>query len=99
MPSQPDVLMKCPFCGHAYTDDYECLETGSPATMICENAACRRQFSFLIRECLECGEESIFTWKALPAAGTLYLLSCNACAAPFHETSGESQDPDPAQRI
>src|SRR5581483_1257682 len=100
MATDRNVLnLRCPPCGHGHADDYECLETGRTATMTCENGACRRQFSFLIRECLECGEESIFTWGALPAAGTLDLLSCNACAAPFNETSGESQNSDPAQRI
>ena len=100
MPSQPDVLtLKCPFCGHAYTDDYECLESGPPDLLRCENRGCGGQFAFLIRECTECGEESVFTWKALPASETLTLLSCNRCGAPFDETAGEGQNPNPAQRI
>jgi len=93
------LTLHCPHCGHGHDDDYECLDAGAPGTMTCASAACRQQFSFLIRECLECGEESVFTWTALPAPGTLALLSCNGCGAPFNETAGESQDPHPAQRI
>ena len=93
------LTLCCPHCGHGHADDYECLDVGVPGTLTCENAACRQQFSFLIRECLDCGEESVFTWKTMPAPGTLALLSCNHCGAPFDEAASEGQSPDPAQRI
>ena len=93
------LTFSCPHCGHGHADDYECLDAGVPGTLICENGACRKQFSFLIRECLECGKESSFTWKNMPAPEILALLSCNYCGAPFDETAGEGQDPNPAQRI
>lgn len=93
------LMICCPNCGHGHVDDYECLELGAPGTLTCESGACREQFSFLIQECLECGEESVFTWKATPAFETLALLSCNSCGAPFDETAGEGQNPHPAQRI
>ena len=89
----------CPFCGHGHADEYECLEGGVPGSLKCESEACRRQFSFLLRECLECGEESVFTWKSMPAAETLALLSCIQCGAPFDEPAPEGQSPNPAQRI
>lgn len=99
MTSDRDVLsLQCPFCGHGHADEYECLEGGVPASMECEAAACRQQFSFLIRECLECGEESVFTWKTIPAPETLALLSCNHCGAPLDEAA-EGQKPDPARRV
>ena len=94
-----DVLMlKCPFCGHGHADDYECLEGGRPDVLRCQAERCAEQFSFLIRECSECGEESVFTWKTMPAPETLALLSCNHCGAPFDETA-EGQNPDPAHRV
>ncbi len=93
------LVLRCPFCGHGHADDYECLETGGPAAMHCENGTCARQFSFLVRECQECGEESVFTWKSMPAPETLALLSCNRCGAPFDEAARECQSSDPAQRI
>ena len=100
MTSDRSVLaLNCPFCGHEHTDDYECLDSGPPEVLLCENQGCRKQFSFLIHECLDCGEESVFTWKSMPASETLALLSCNHCGAPFDEPAREGQSPDPAQRI
>ena len=100
MTSDQDLLtLRCPFCGHEHFDEYECLESGRPDALRCEGDGCRQQFSFLIRECLECSEESVFTWKSTPAAETLALLSCNRCGAPFDEAASEDQNPDPAQRI
>ena len=65
----------------------------------CESGVCRQQFSFLIRECFDCGEETVFTWKSTPPAETLALLSCNHCGAPFDEAPSENQKPNPPQRI
>lgn len=93
------LALKCPYCGHEHTDDYECLDGGKPDLLRCESTGCRQQFSFVIRECLECGEESVFTWKSMPAPEALALLSCNHCGAPFDEATPEGQSPNPAQRI
>lgn len=93
------LTLECPFCGHEHSDEYECLESGRPDVLRCESGDCHQQFSFLIRECLECGEENVFTWKSVPAPAMLELLSCNYCGAPFDEAASEGQSPDPAQRI
>lgn len=93
------LALQCPYCGHEHTDDYECLDSGQLDALVCESEGCRQQFSFLVRECLECGEESVFTWRTMPARETLALLSCNDCGAPFDEAAGEGQNPNPAQRI
>ena len=93
------LALGCPFCGHEHSDDYECLDDGQVDLLRCESRACGLQFSFLIRECLECGEESVFTWKSAPPAETLALLSCNYCGAPFDEAPSEGQKPNPPQRI
>ena len=91
------LALQCPYCGQEHTDEYEVLEDGRPDLLGCES--CGKQFSFLIRDCLECGEESIFTWESMPAPETLALLSCNHCGSPFDETASESQKPNPPQRI
>lgn len=96
----PDVLtLECPYCGHKHTDDYECIASSKLDGVRCERIGCRQHFSFLIHECLECGEESVFTWKSLPAPEALALLSCNQCGAPFDEEAPEGQSPNPARRI
>ena len=96
-PSGEDRLtLECPYCGHMHSDDYECLESGAAALLRCENPHCRQQFSFVIRECLECAEESIFIWTSAPAPEALALLSCKSCGAPFDEASSEGQDPNAA---
>ena len=77
------LSLPCPFCGHKQSDEYECLDEGHVDLLRCESVACGLQFSFLIRECLECGEESVFTWKSAPPIETLALLSCNYCGAPL----------------
>lgn len=97
-PDRNVLTLQCPSCGQEHVDDYECLVGGKPDVLGCENRACGRQFSFLIRECMECGEESVFTWKSTPAPATLALLSCNDCGAPFDETA-KGQNPDAAQRV
>ena len=98
MPPNRNVLtLECPYCGYEHTDDYECLGSARAESMKC--AACHQGFSFLIRDCLECGEESVFTWKSMPAPGALALLPCNYCGAPFHEAASEGQGQDPAQRV
>jgi transcription elongation factor Elf1 len=91
------LALQCPHCGEKHIDDYECLEGGRPDEMRC--AGCHEQFSFLIRECLECGDESVFTWKSMPAPETLALLSCIRCGAPFDEPAPEGQSPNPAERL
>lgn len=93
------LTVKCPFCGWEHRDHYECLKSGRLDLLRCDSGDCRQQFSFLIRECLECGEETVFTWKSMPAPAIVALLSCNHCGAPFDEPASQGQSPDPAQRI
>lgn len=100
MTTDPNVLvLRCPFCGRDHSDDYECLESGRPGAVRCEGEDCRKEFAFLILECLECGEESVFTWKSMPPQETLALLSCNFCGAPFDETASQDEGKDPSQRV
>ena len=93
------LVFQCPFCGHSHSDEYECLESARPDVLRCESEGCRKEFAFLIRECLECGEESVFVWKSMPADETLALLSCNRCGAPFDEAPRQGESADPAQRL
>lgn len=93
------LTLRCPFCRHEHTDDFECLDTGRPDTLRCENSGCRERFWFLLRECLACGEESVFTWKTMPASNALAGLFCEHCGAPFDEAAREGQSEDAAQRV
>ena len=92
------LTLLCPVCKHEQADDFECLDSGRADTIRCGNQDCNTRFVYLVRECLECGEESVFTWKTMPAPEILALLSCNHCGAPFDEAA-EGQNPDPAQRV
>ena len=96
-PDRNVLALQCPYCGQEHLDEYECLDGGRPDEMRC--AGCAQQFSFLIRECLDCGEESVFTWKSMPAPEALALLSCNQCGAPFDEAASEGAKKGPAQRL
>lgn len=91
--------MLCPFCRQEHTDDLECLPSGQIDTVRCQNTRCAKHFSFLIRECLACGEDSVFTWTTMPAATVLAGLSCQHCGALFDETARETENPDAAQRF
>ena len=99
-PQNPDTLaLQCPFCRHEHTDDFECLDSARPDSLRCENTGCNERFSFLFRECLACGEETVFTWKTMPTAKALAGLFCGHCGAPFDEAARESQGKDAAQRV
>lgn len=85
------LTVSCPFCAAEHPDELECLESGRQHTMRCQNPACSRMFDFMIRECLACGEETVFTWKALPPEGITEALFCGSCGASFDEGHEDSE--------
>jgi len=93
------LLVLCPFCRQEHADDLECLDSGRVDTFRCHNPLCAKQFTFLIRECPACGDESVFTWTSTPAPTALAGLSCEHCGAPFHDAARETKDQDAARRI
>jgi transcription elongation factor Elf1 len=93
------LTLICPFCQHGHTDDLECLDSGRLDTLHCENAQCGKDFKFLIRECLACGEESVFTWTRRPAPEALAGLCCQHCGAQLDEAAPQGESEDAAQRI
>ena len=93
------LTLRCPRCQWEHADEFECLDSGQPDMLRCENPQCSSPFAHLVRECLECGEESVFTWKSMPPQETLALLSCNFCGAPFDETASQDEGKDPSQRV
>ena len=95
-----DVLtLICPFCQHEHTDDWECLDSGRLDKLRCENEQCGKDFAFLVRECLACGEESVFTWTRSPAPEALALLWCQHCGAQLDDSTRQLKGEDAPQRI
>jgi hypothetical protein len=92
------LLVLCPFCRQEHADDLECLDSGRLDTLRCQNPRCAKYFSFLIRECLACGEESVFTWTSTPAPTALAGIFCQHCGAPF-DAARETEVQDAAQRF
>lgn len=96
----PDVLtLICPHCQHGHTDELECLDSGRLVAMRCESQHCNKLFVFLIRECLACGEESVFTWTRTPTSETGAMLSCQHCGAPLDDAARQSESQSPNQRL
>ncbi len=93
------LTLICPFCQHGHTDDLECLDSGRLDSMRCESARCNKDFCFLVRECLACGEESLFEWISTPAPEVLAVLDCQHCGAPFHDEARQGENENSAQRI
>jgi len=93
------LSLVCPFCRHEHTDDFECLDEGHADTIRCENPDCNKEFAFLVRECLACGEESVFTWEGMPTAEALAALFCEYCGANPSETSQEAEGESANQRV
>ena len=89
----------CPFCRHEHVDDFECLDSGRADTIRCENPNCNKRFTFLIRECLACGEESVFSWGEMPAPEALAALFCEHCGATLNEVPQETEGESATQRI
>ena len=88
---RPTVLtLFCPYCGTQLADDLECLGPGQPDTLGCENPGCGQRFAYLIRECLKCGEESVFSWRVMPKPAEMSGLSCQHCGAVLNEADRET---------
>ena len=93
------LRLRCPFCRHEHADDFECLDSGRADTIRCENPKCNKRFVFLLRECLPCGEESVFTWEGMPTPAALAALFCEHCGATLNEAPEEAEGESAAQRI
>jgi hypothetical protein len=93
------LKLMCPFCRHEHADDFECLDSGRADTIRCENKDCNKRFVFLVRECLACGEESVFTWGGMPAPEALVALFCEHCGVSLNEASQETEGEGAAQRV
>ena len=96
----PNVLtLVCPSCRHEHADEFECLDSERADTIRCENPDCNKEFAFLVRECLACGEESVFTWEGMPTAEALAALFCEHCGAGPSEASQEAEGESATQRV
>ena len=84
------LTLLCPYCGTPSADDFECLDTGQPDTLACENLKCGRRFAYLICECVKCGEESVFTWGELPETSEMRRLTCQHCGAHLYEAEAKT---------
>ena len=93
------LALTCPFCRYEHTDDFECLDDDRADTIRCENPDCNKRFAYLVRECLACGEESVFTWEGMPTAEALAALFCEHCGAGPNEASQEAEGENPTQPV
>jgi hypothetical protein len=93
------LTLVCSFCRHEHTDDFQCLDERHADTLRCENPDCNKRFAFLVRECLACGEESVFTWEGMPTAEELAALFCELCGAGPNEASQEAEGENPPQPV
>ena len=93
------LTLVCPFCRREHADDFECLDSERADMIRCENCDCNKEFAFLVRECLACGEESAFTWEGMPTPAALAALFCEHCGANPSEASREAEGENATQRI
>ena len=96
---QKVLTLACPFCRHEHTDDFECLDSERADTIRCENPDCNKRFAYLVRECLACGEENVFTWEGMLTAEALAALFCEHCGANPSEASREAEGENPTQPV
>ncbi len=77
-----DISIICPHCSHRYDGEiFELLDHDVLHDFRCEH--CARTFVALIKECLICNAESVFTWADKPEPGELIGLLCSACKRPL----------------
>ena len=93
------LRVPCPFCGHKYVDEFECLDSGDVGTLHCHNDLCQKDFWFIFCECGACGQESVFTWESTPIPTALTGLRCDHCGTPIDEANGETESQDATRRI
>lgn len=84
------TVLICAHCAAHHVDEFECLELDKEASMRCD--ACGHSFTFLIRECSECVEVSVWTWIKPPRKEEVDRLVCQACGEPFNEEGQENLD-------
>jgi hypothetical protein len=84
------LTLICPYCSTQLGDDFECLLPNHVDTLGCENTRCAQRFAYLIRECLKCGDESVFSWKVMPKPSEMSGLSCQHCGAALNEADQET---------
>ena len=77
------LSLECPSCRAAHQDDWECLADDEFASMRC--SACNQLFYFYIKECVACGDESVFIWKHQPPPYLFELLGCQFCGEIFDD--------------
>ena len=81
-------VMECPGCGSRHEDDLEVLSTNDVHAIRCSDCAC--EFWSVLKECLGCGEESVFVWKAVPTVTVLAALMCESCGHVFTDPEYDS---------
>lgn len=82
------LTYSCPHCQHQFSDEWELITADTLQTFDCEK--CHNPFTLLLKECLVCVEETIFTEKP-PAEIHVSELKCHACGTPFQSDYIEEQ--------
>lgn len=84
------LVLRCPHCGQAGIDLFECLDHGVIGPICCEG--CGRKFLCLLLECLKCANEDVFTWIQAPSETEMKELACSTCGQKTSEEGGELDD-------
>lgn len=84
------LCFSCPHCQHQYNDVLELLNVDELHVFLCEE--CSKEFTVLIKDCVTCGKESIFTWGEGLASQVLVELRCPGCGTLFNARDEAAQD-------
>lgn len=89
------TTLQCPYCEARHVDDWESIEADTPGTMRCPD--CGREFAFVLKECDQCGADSVMVWKQMPSAEALTALFCQSCGESYHDRGEEGDSPAPGR--
>jgi DNA-directed RNA polymerase subunit RPC12/RpoP len=81
----------CPHCEHEEEDAFEVLELDTLHDDF-RCARCGNAFAAYLNDCIRCGAEQAFEFKAAPSAAAISSLTCAACGYKNSENSGHDGD-------
>ena len=87
------LTLECPSCRATHQDYWECLVGDEFASICC--SACNRPFYFYLKDCLVCGNESVYTWIQSPTNYVIDILGCQFCGETFDDRADPTRNAPP----